>query len=624
MAQPIGKVPKPPQRRNEQPESDSVRTVSIRAPPGVIAKKPQNSEDRKRKAGAKAKADKKKDEEKKPGFADWTDKVTAKGAEIASNAMAGAATLNAAVVAGGEKMLERLVDDSSDDEDDVESSDEETEDAWNSTADSAISNTPSATAVAIRNQPAVNFLNVEEEERIKAELKDAKNLRKKLRKMKKLMKKSVKGVRSFSEANENALAALHAATDDKCTDPTITELAAAAETRMQEVKQSNALSNYTTNITDQILEQIKPINDHAKMISVTGKERRAARDRRIRLVLEDVDVADEEAYSKSVDLARDFEEKDRTYKDEFVNFREHSSSQLGQMLRCYLLETATYLEAVAKAMREAAGGTTNNYYLNNDCCAKFKDFKVDSKYLSPIPPLYSLLNPERDNDDRLTAKPHSQSAMLPHPPGENHAPAVAGIPMTETGDKAAAATEQQQSTYGSSSYSRAKDNTRVRRGIDDFLLTGQLPTSDTNRTSPQLLPGRSPNLEGAQEKINGPLTSSENPRARPTSAFGTSSTNKSLMNYIYSLADEYGIEPDFPVERADELANNEEAKRAIKDNSGEDKVEDKDEEHASRPPSVVSRAKSATPDGSVILPSLHGSGRVSAPTAVSVAAMDEM
>jgi hypothetical protein len=603
MSRPVNKVPVPPKRQNEDTDSESTRTVNVRAPPSVTGDAPLN--------GTTEKA--KEDDKKKPGFMAWKDKVAAKGAEMAANAKAGAATLNAAVVASGEKMRNRLLEDSSDDDGEVESSDEETDDLFNDTlTGSTISTTPTATAIAIRNQPAVNFINVAEEERIKAELKDARNLRKKLRKFKKFTEKSVKSIRSFSEVNENVIASLHTATDDKCTDPTIIALAAAAERRIQEVKQSNAYSNFNTNITDQILEQIKPINDHAKMISVTGKERRVARDRRIRLALGQVDVTNEEEYNKSADLVRDFEEKDRTYKDEFVNFREHNSSQLGQMLRCYLLETATYLETVAKALRESAGGTANNYYLSNDCCTKYKDFNVDSKFLSPIPALFSNIIPD-ENNDRLTAKPQPQ----PHPPsGKQHqAPAVAGIPIAETKDEAA-----EQNAYGSSTYTRSMDNTRVRRGINNFLLTGQLPASDASRMSPQPLPGRRPNVETPQGKLNGPLLASENPRARPTSVVNTSSTTKSLMDYIHSLADEYGIEPDFALKSEAERAKSEGPKS---ESNNSDNINYDEYSYVSRPPSVVSRAKSATPYSSIILPPLHGSGRITAPTCSPAALADE-
>lgn len=595
MSQTASRVPKPPRRQNESTETESVRTVNVRAPPSSVAAAPHNGE--------------KEEDKKKVGVAGWREKMASKGAEMAANAMAGAATLNAAVAAGGDMVRNRLAENSSDDDDDVESSDEETEDIWNSATDSAASTAPSATAISIRNQPAVDFLKMEEEERIKGELKDAKNLRKKLRKIKKWMKKSVKSVRTFSETNETAIATLHAATDENCTDPTIIELTAAAEKRIQDVKASNALSNFGTHITDQILEQIKPINDHAKMISVTGKERRAARDRRIRLALEEVDVSNEEAYNKSAELVRDFEEKDRTYKDEFINFREHNSSQLGLMLRCYLLETASYLETVAKAMREAAGGAANNYYLSNDCCTKFKDFKVDSKFLSPIPPLFSNISPSRDVEDRLTAKP--QSSKAPE--------SLAGIPMTDAPD-----TAEGQGGYGASAYTRSKDNTRVRRSIDNFLLTGQLPSSEASRMSPRPPVGRSPNADGPQARRDDALPLSENSRAQPTSAFETSSTTKSLMDYIHSLADEYGIEPEFSVKRTPELRSVE-GRRGQHNGNVNDVVNggEDDGTHDSRPPSVVPRPKSATPDGSLILPSLRGSGRLPAPTPVPVVRMQD-
>lgn len=597
MSQPAGKLRKTPKRQNESTETESVRTINVRAPPNLIMEEtPINGEQ------STQSNEEDKNNEKKTNFMNWKDKLAAKRAEMV-------ASLNAAVIAESEKIRNRLADNSSYDEDDVEVSDEEMEDFWNTTmTDSAVSSMPSATAIAIRNQPAVNFLNLEEEERIKGELKDTKNLRNKLYKIKKLMKKSVKGIRAFSEMNENAIASLHAATDDKCTDPTINELAAAAEKHMQEVKQSQALSNLETKIKDQILEQVKPINAHAKMISVTGKERRTARDRRIRLAFGEVDVTNEEEYNRSVDVVHDFEEKDRIYKDEFVNFREHNSSQLGQMLRCYLLETATYLETVAKAMREAAGGTANNYYLSNDCCTKFKDFKVDPRFLSPIPPLFSHINADHENDDRLTAKPQPQPQPLDG--GTQSSPAVVGIPMMETHEAA------EQSGYGSSAYTLSKDNTRVRRNIDDFLLTGQFPASDTNRMSPQPLPGRSPNTLSPQGKMNGRFSPSENSRTRPTSAFETSSTAKSLMDYIHSLADEYGVEPDFSVKRAAQGINREAMEAEKASNEVNEKGDNADGLNTSRPPSVLPRPKSSASYGSLVLPSLLSSGRATASTPV--------
>ncbi|KPI89748.1 hypothetical protein ABL78_1128 [Leptomonas seymouri] len=524
MTQTDDNAPESPKGQQEITIGDSLWTVSVRAPPSASADKPRSGEPPTAKDSKNK--DRDKDAEKKFGFMSWKDKTSPKGAEVVTNA------------ADGGKACSRPAGGSSDDEDDVEESDEETEDMW---CTSTKSNMPSATAIAIRNLPAVDFLNMKEEERIKGELKDVKNLHSKLYRIMKLMKKAVKEIRFFSEANENAVASIHAAMDNTCTDSTIIDLAAASKKRIQEVGQSNALSILSTNITDQILEQIKPIKDHAKMVSVAGKERRTARDRRIHLALGEVDVANEEEYNRLVDVVHDFEEKDRIYKDEFINFHEHNSSQLGQMLRCYLFETATYLETVAKAMRESAGSATNNYYLNDDCCAKFKNFREDTKLSAPLPPLFSRLRSDAENDDRLTAKPHPKSSLHPHPPGQ--AAAVAGIPMTDTRSE-----EGGQHTY-SSSHIQAKDGSCAHRNIEQFLLSSQLPISNSKRMVPRPLPGHSRCVEGPQAARNNSLLS------RASAGVDNSSVTMSLMNYIHSLADEYGIEPDFSATHVTGSAN---------------------------------------------------------------------
>lgn len=504
---------------------------------------------------------------------------------------AGGARLNAAVAANGQQLRNRLMDLSSDDEEGEESSDEESEELWNSTIPS--STTPSATAIAIRNQPAVNFVKPEEEDRIRAELKDAKGLRKKLRKVKKLVKRSMKATQSVHEAADAAATYFHATASDRCTDAIIIEMAARAERVMQEYRQTPALANFNTHVTDQILEQVKPINDHAKLVSVTGKERRSARDRRIRMALGQVDVTNEAEYNKSVDVVHDFEEKDSSYKDAYVSFREHNSSQLGQMMRCYLLETAACLEGLAAALRESAGSSAGNYFLSDDCCTKFKDFKVDPHISAPAPPLFSHLKPDGGLDDRLTAKPVAHAAPQA---------AVAGIPMTaqtdgahkmataaepaavvvappEEPEEGRAASHREAEQYGASSYTRhSAPDTATRRSIDQFLLTGQLPAT-------------------------------ENSRARPTSAFGDAAADAALMDYIRALALEYGIEPDFSVRRG----RAEGLRRAVGvegEGEGEDGVAGTPTSvPVSRPSNSFARPKSMAPHNSLILPSLTDSVR---------------
>ncbi|KAK7200600.1 hypothetical protein NESM_000116000 [Novymonas esmeraldas] len=560
MSQPALPAPRPPVRRPHTADTvDSVTTVTARAPPGVPGVTPAPAEDDV--AGARARLQ-----------------------ALRQRMAAGGARLNAVVAANGQQLLSHVMEGLSDDEDAEDSSDEETEELWNSEVPSSPTfTTPSATAIAIRNQPAVDFISVEEEERIRSELKDAKKLRKKLRKMRKLVKASMKAVQGVGAATDATVEYFHTSTDDRCTDPSIIELSASAAGAMRELRQASPVERLNTCVSDQILGQMKPITDHAKLVSVLGQQRRTARDRRIRLALGRVDVANEAEYKRMVDVVRDYEEKDGNYKDAFINFREHNSSQLGHMLRCYLLETATYLDTLAATLRTAAGSTTGNYFLSHDCHNKFKDFKVDPQIIAPAPPLFSQLDAGRVVDERLTAKPPPRWSAA-----EQTAPVV-GVPMmaTEEEVREALARAEELTAYGGSAYTRSATttDTHTRRSIDRFLLTGELPVTVNTRAAPT------------------------------TTGRDALSAEEALIDYIRALTEEYGIEPDIAVHQGG--GDGDEGSNVTQDVVDTVNTEGrKGAGGCSRPSCFRKQGTSPTPDTSLILPSIvRGSREGSASSA---------
>lgn len=432
----------------------------------------------------------------KGGLLGLTDKIAA-----------GAASLNSAISANGQMLLERIQDNSSDDESSGDVSDEETEELWRATT--ATQSSATATAISIRSQPPPSFISVEEEESIKAQRKEAKELRKKIRKVRKLMKKAKKSAEVIIGNTEEVVTGFHTISSVAagCIDPTIMELSANAEKQVQELQKGTTLEHFTATLDGQITQQVKPLSDHAKMISVKGRERRIARDKRIRLALEEVDVTNEENYVKSMEIVSDYEEQNRAYKEEYRAFCEHLSSQFGLMLNCYLLETASYLEGLASTLRHCATTATDNWLLSDDCSAKYKDFKIDPKYLAPPPPLF-LPHPPKSADDRLTAKPQ---------PGTSDNPPVAGIPMVDE-NTTSSNLHHPDPEYTTSKYIKST-NSRSSPSISRLLENGDVQEIVNNRSSP--IPEISPTVSA-----------------------------HSVIDYIASLKNDYGVQPLSIIQRS--------------------------------------------------------------------------
>lgn len=393
-----------------------------------------------------------------------------------------AANINEQMTKNAAQLRERINNGDSSDSDE-DSSDEEAEETLFGDSTTAGTSTVAATAITVRNQMPPSFISLEDEEEIKNQLKAAKTLRKRLRKLKKLSTSSLKHTQEAVDRMDKLLVGVNAATEGPCTDAGIQKLAATSAENMKTFRESDNYETYKSRVMAETDEMMKPLMDHAKYLSIVGKERRQARDKRIQLEREAIDVSDEAAYLRSVEVVKEYDEKNMAYKDEFRSLVEHNSSHVGLMLKSVLLESAIYYEALASALRASASSvaTTSNQYMTEAAAAKFKDYvapKVESAITAPA--LFSMGNrngaggggASEETDDRLTTKPTARMRDE----------VVTGIPLTETG----ADRQQPDSTYGTSAYTRHAAGTpestnvsRTRRAVDNFLKTGQVPGSPT-------------------------------------------------------------------------------------------------------------------------------------------------
>lgn len=324
-----------------------------------------------------------------------------------------------------DKLMQRLTeDDGSDSSEEESEDDDDDDDEWmvdNTTTDTNVSTAPTVSAITVRNKPLPQFLSVEEEQLIKQQMKAADDLRKKMKKVNKLVKRSMKSMQQASAAIDDVLKSFTAAANEHTTDKATVRVSVNAKEKVHAYVEGTATLKYNSKVCEQILDRIKPVRDSAKNIKTFGKERKAARDKRIRLESEEIDVTDEVQYEKVMEARKDFDLKDGDYKDEFQTLRDFASSQLGHMIKCYLNESATYLEGLAEAMRESARPGSVRGYVVDD--SKYgtpgKNYHPESDFPLAMPAIPNNQN-NRSLDDRLTAKPHNSEQSR----------AYAGIPIT--------------------------------------------------------------------------------------------------------------------------------------------------------------------------------------------------
>ncbi|CAD2218314.1 hypothetical protein AGDE_13328 [Angomonas deanei] len=346
--------------------------------------------------------------------------------------------------------------DTSADSDDSDDSPSEDEEDWLLASppgpeSSAVA--PSTTAITIRNLPAVSFIDVEEEKAVLKQLKNAKSTKKKYKKTRKIIKKNVKMTQQIGACFDAYLTYLAGIpTENVCIDDSIDKNLKTSLESMHAFRDSGAFTDYTARV-EGTMSQMKAVENHASLLATTSKERRVARDKRIKAeTAEAVDVADEEQYQKRMEIVNNHKEKDQLYKEEFKSFKEHSSAQLAQSMRSIFLDSAQYLEEVAATLRKCAELDQSNVLATQDLGKKFEKFEDKSSTLKervqlftgPISGKGGVLN------DRLAVKPQGESKEQP----------TRGIPMSDKpaegvvdraqSDRAIGA--KQETPYGTSSY----------------------------------------------------------------------------------------------------------------------------------------------------------------------------
>lgn len=413
--------------------------------------------------------------------------------------VANAAVINEQVAEKAAQLKERIQSSDSDDDDDDDTSDDDNGDNTlfgEPTASQTTDTTVAASATAVRGQPPPSFISLEEEAEVKEQLAAAKALRKKLRKLKRTATKCLGTNKDDASRLCKLLTSMQTASESPFTDANIQELASTSAANVAKFQEAGVAEGYQQRTSGEFATQVKLLTDHSKYLTIVGKERRQARDKRIKLSREEVDAADEAAYLRSQDVVKDFEDKSAAYREEYHSLVEHNSSQVGQMLKCLLMESAGYYEQLAKTLRDSANSVAANpsQFMSEDVFAHFRTYEPPKNPAAAAAvgaadgtPVSASSVPV--GGAHTQGKDMSLGAAVVKPSAFMRDDAVAGIPLADPH-----APPSQPPAYGASTYTvdgdggtaAAKAVSRTTRAVDQFLQTGVVPESPGSVRRPRL------------------------------------------------------------------------------------------------------------------------------------------